>query len=507
MDLFLYNSLTRKKDLFSPNSSKANQTLDYPEQDCIKMYVCGPTVYDFAHLGNARAMVVFDVLFRLLKLKYQNVIYIRNITDIDDKIYLASIENKCHFSEIAKKYEKCFLEDMVSLNVLSPTHMPKATDFIPEIITFIQKLISKDFAYESNGHVLFNVNKYSDYGKLSSKNKNDLLAGARVEIGEYKNSPNDFVLWKPSEGDQPAWESPFGLGRPGWHIECSAMSYHYLGGNFDIHGGGIDLIFPHHENERAQSCCALDVQETANFWLHNGHLMINGKKMSKSLGNFLTIRNLLNKYNPEAIRLTLLSTHYRQPFDWLEKTIDMTKQVLNKWYRILDDFEESEFLCDEIVCETEFYKQNKAKIYEASNDFLSAIHDDMNTPLAIQCLGKMFSNLEKEKGEGKGPTLEEEVANWKERVKGRRLEEIYIYSIYFCAQVLGIFFQKPQSWFKYNCGEVINIETAKIEEMIRQRNIARGNKDFKLSDDIRDELIENGIILEDSKNGTTWRKG
>jgi cysteinyl-tRNA synthetase len=479
MDLVLYNSLSRQKEVFTPL-----------EKSAVRMYVCGPTVYDFAHLGNARAMVVFDVLFRLLKHLYAKVTYVRNITDIDDKIYAASVDKKCHFSEIAQKFEMEFVTDMNMLNVCSPTYRPRATEFIPQMVSMISTLISKGYAYEAQGHVLFDVHKYKDYGKLSRKSPDELLAGARVEVAAYKKDPGDFVLWKPSEGNIPGWDSPWGYGRPGWHIECSAMSAHYLGDFFDIHAGGIDLIFPHHENERAQSCCASGQPEMARFWLHNGHLMINGQKMSKSLGNFFTVRELLQKYPAEVVRLTLISTHYRQPLDWTYQLIVMAQQQLNKWYRILgkvnlyddlfDDAKPTDLQnCDECISdsgEDPIFAKNMDAIVNLSSEFFTTLHDDVNTPLAIMHLNKMIQAYDQE------PTT-----------------MLYL-AIYYCGRMLGLLYKSPVQWMQGEKDESF------IQTKIQERNNAKSKKNFDLADKIRQELLERGIVLEDSMDRTSWRK-
>jgi cysteinyl-tRNA synthetase len=471
MELSLYNSLTRSKEQFIP--------ID-PEN--IKMYVCGPTVYDFAHIGNARAMVAFDILYRVLKHKYKNVIFVRNITDIDDKIYTASIKQNCKFSDIAKKFDAEFQKDMRSLNVLEPTYQPHATDFIPQIINMISILIQKGFAYETNEHVLFSVEKYADYGQLSRKDKDELIAGARVEVAPYKQSPGDFVLWKPSTEEMPGWQSPWGRGRPGWHIECSAMSAHYLGKTFDIHTGGIDLIFPHHENERAQSCCAWGVSKMANFWMHNGHLMVEGKKMSKSLGNFFTIRELIQKYNPEAIRLAFLLTHYRQPLDWTTNSIEMAKQILSKWYRVIEKFEKHDFFSKKEVFYS-FLEERMEKIELLSNDFFKALCDDLNTPAALQALAKKVKTLEDS------------------------MEDIDLAVVLFCREAVGLLKQSARSWFQYSAIGIETLSDEEIERKLKTRQQAKEQRNFKLADEIREELLANGVQIEDSVEGPRWRRG
>ncbi|MDR1597606.1 MAG: cysteine--tRNA ligase [Holosporales bacterium] len=487
MDLILYNSLSHQKESFTPLQHEAAPG---KEPGWVRMYVCGPTVYDFAHLGNARAMVAFDVLYRLLKHRYAKVTYVRNITDIDDKIYAASVEKKCHFSEIANKFEVEFVSDMNMLNVCSPTHRPRATEFISQMISMISTLIEKGFAYEAHEHVLFEVEKFSSYGTLSRKSPEELLAGARVEVATYKKNPGDFVLWKPSTGDVPGWNSPWGYGRPGWHIECSAMSSHYLGDYFDIHAGGIDLIFPHHENERAQSCAALGVDEMARFWLHNGHLMINGKKMSKSLGNFFTIRELLEKFPAEVVRLTLISTHYRQPLDWTPDLIAMAQQQLNKWYRVLGKYnhyqaifntdDDINLIDDDNYDEDQVFVANMDEIKDLSQDFFAALNDDLNVPLALQHLNRMVQAYDST------PT------------------ECLCLAIYYCGRILGVLYNSPTQWFKDDAHGTI--DEVLVNQKIEQRNVAKQSKDFALADEIRDELFELGIILEDSPGGTSWRR-
>lgn len=470
-DLILYNSLSRQKEVFVPRA------LD----GVIRMYVCGPTVYDFAHLGNARAMVVFDVLFRLLQKKYKAVEYVRNITDIDDKIYNASCLRNCTIGEITKQFEAEFLDDMDALAVFPPTHSPHATVFIPEMVTLIQTLLTQGVAYIAEKHVLFSVEQFPSYGKLSRKSRSELLAGARIEVAPYKRNAADFVLWKPSSPEQPGWESPWGRGRPGWHIECSAMSAHYFKGKgdaagaFDIHAGGIDLIFPHHENERAQSCCALNIPEMARFWLHNGHLMVDGKKMSKSLGNFLTVRQLRARHNPEALRLALLTAHYRQPLDWTENVLKLAEQWLDRWYRILDHVPES------VRCEARKASEEESILDEGIE---SALCEDMNTPLALQVLNRHFQAYVKEPS------------------------SCLLRTIFAAGRVLGLLYQEPKAWFqKAPLGEKgEKLDEAMIEAALKERLKAKSERDFVRADRIRQTLFEQGVILEDSSTGTKWRR-
>lgn len=467
-DLFLYNSLSRRKESFMPMAPDG----------IVRMYVCGPTVYDFAHLGNARAMVVFDVLFRVLQERYGTVEYVRNITDVDDKIYDASCVKGCTIQDIATQFESEFLDDMAALSVIPPTHAPHATAFIPDIIKMIQVLIGKGAAYVEDGHVLFAVEQFPSYGALSRKSRDELIAGARIEVAAYKHNPGDFILWKPSSPAQPGWDSPWGRGRPGWHIECSAMSARYFrdkgneAGAFDIHAGGIDLIFPHHENERAQSCCALGIPEMARFWLHNGHLMVDGKKMSKSLGNFLTVRQLRTRHNPEALRLALLTAHYRQPLDWTENVLSSAEQLLDRWYRILAS-----------ASEIERYKAQKAAKEGTPLDEAveAALCEDLNTPLAIQALHRCIQSYAK----APSPAL--------------------LKTIFSSSRVLGLLEQTPEAWFQ-NPHLEEEFDSTAIESAIEERLQAKAAKNFAHADRIRQALLEQGILLEDSPSGTKWRR-
>ncbi|WP_270730033.1 cysteine--tRNA ligase [Shimia sp. Alg240-R146] len=366
-EIKLHNSLSRKKEIFAP--------ID-PEN--VRMYVCGPTVYDRAHIGNARPVVVFDVLYRLLREVYgaDHVTYVRNFTDVDDKINARAAESGRSIGEITSETTQWYLDDMGALGAMEPDHMPRATQYIAQMVTMIEKLIADGFAYAHEGHVLFRVRKYADYGKLSGRSVDDMIAGARVEVASYKEDPMDFVLWKPSDDATPGWDSPWGRGRPGWHIECSAMSYELLGASFDIHGGGNDLMFPHHENEIAQSCCANGGQSMANYWLHNEMLQVEGKKMSKSLGNFFTVRDLLDEGIPgEVVRFVFLSTHYRKPMDWTVEKARNAEATLRRWYELTVDLEptnEAEFVADK--------------------DILDALSNDLNTHLALSKLRKMTAN-------------------------------------------------------------------------------------------------------------------
>jgi cysteinyl-tRNA synthetase len=399
--------------------------------------VCGPTVYDFAHIGNARPVVVFDVLYRLLKHLYPKVTYVRNITDVDDKIIAASQETGEAIDGITQRYAQVYRDDMASLNALPPDIEPRATDHIPQMIAMMEKLIASGHAYAEQGHVLFGVQTMTDYGKLSRHSRDELIAGARVEVAPYKKDPADFVLWKPSDDNQPGWESPWGRGRPGWHLECSAMSETHLGVTFDIHGGGQDLIFPHHENEIAQSVCAHDGAPFVRYWMHNGYLTVDGEKMSKSLGNFHTVHDLLEKTPGEAIRLALLSAHYRQPLD---------------------------FSLQAVAVQT-------------------ALEDDLNTPKAIAELHGLASELNKASHPDRKAAL-----------KGAILAG---------GNLLGLLQQDPEAWFKQGAGD---LDDAAIEDMIQRRVDARAAKDFAEADRLRDELVSNGIILEDGPTGTKWKR-
>ena len=441
--LHLHNTLTRKKENFEPLDAEH-----------IRMYVCGPTVYDLAHVGNARPVVVFDVLYRLLKTIYPKVTYVRNITDVDDKINAKAAETGEDIRTITERTADIFHKDMTALNALDPVFEPRATDHIPEMIDMIKVLLDKKHAYIAEDHVLFSVSSWDGYGKLSGNNWDEIIAGARVEIAPYKQDAADFVLWKPSNDGEHGWDSPWGFGRPGWHLECSAMSNKYLGEEFDIHGGGQDLIFPHHENEIAQSRCSHGTDSMAKVWMHNGYLMAEGEKMSKSLGNFYTVNDLLEEFPGEAIRLALLSTHYRQPMDFTKAGIAEAKRKLDGWYRLLDGAIDEGALPEAV---------------------LAALSDDMNTPQAIAEMDSLANQ-----------------ARAGDSAAGSGLKA--------AANMLGLLQQAPDVWFK-GAGD----EDA-IDILIAQRLDARKNKDFAESDRIRDELMGQGIVLEDGPEGTTWRR-
>jgi cysteinyl-tRNA synthetase len=441
-DLYLYNTKARTKQLFQPIDASN-----------VRMYVCGPTVYDYAHIGNARPVVVFDVLFRLLKHMYGdgNVTYARNITDIDDRIMAKAIDEGVGIKSVSNRYAKVYAEDMAILGALDPTLTPRATEHLPEMIKMMQDLITKGHAYEAEGHVMFHVPSMKNYGELSGHSRDELIAGARVEVAPFKKDPADFVLWKPSSDEQVGWGSPWGKGRPGWHLECSCMIEKHLGETIDIHAGGQDLIFPHHENEIAQSECAHGVT-FVNYWMHNGYLTVNGEKMSKSLGNFHTVHDLVAEHPGEALRLSLLTAHYRQPIDFSLDSVAEQKRRLDKWYRITEGVSADQ---------------------QVPQSVLDALSDDLNTPKAISALDALAST------------------NTAAQLKAG-------------AQFLGLLMQDNAVWFQGTAPEGSTIE--EIEALINKRLEARSNKDFAESDRIRDRLESIGVILEDGPTGTKWRK-
>ena len=451
--LQIFNTLNSKKEVFIPI-----------DKDHIKIYACGPTVYNFAHIGNARMAVVFDTFVRTLRVIYPKVTYVSNITDIDDKIIDAAKEQNVEISEINEKYTQIYNDDMSMLNVLEPDIQPKATEYIPEMIALIEDLIAKEFAYEKDNHVLFHVPAYSKYGELSNRNREEQIAGSRVEIAPFKKDPSDFVLWKPSDDSQPGWDSPWGFGRPGWHTECSAMSEKTLGLPFDIHGGGRDLIFPHHENEIAQSCCStanIDEPDSyAKYWMHNGFVTIEGEKMSKSLGNIILVRDLTNNYHGEAIRLALLSSHYRQGLDWNEKIIYQAKKLLTKIYQILDELKDIQEIESESL----------------NIESITTLMDDLNTPGLIAELNQIAKEYNTNKNIDK------------KKIKSKLL---------FIGSVLGIFEDKAFNKISDDLKE-------KVEVLINDRDIAKSQKNFELADKIRDELNELGIEIKDTSDGTSW---
>ncbi len=456
--LKLYNTLSRQKEDFYPI-----------EPNHVKLYVCGPTVYDRVHLGNARAFVVFDVLFRVLKHLYPAVTYVRNITDVDDKIIQRSLEAGTSMATLTEDMTLSFHHDMSALNVLCPTYEPRATHYITSMQDMIGDLIQKGYAYAHQGHVLFDVGKDPTYGCLSRESSDSRIAGARVEVAPYKKSPEDFVLWKPSLASEVGWESPWGYGRPGWHIECSAMSGHLLGRRFDIHGGGIDLIFPHHENEIAQSRCAHEGEGPARYWVHNGHLQVSGRKMSKSLGNFLTPHDLLQQYSGEVIRVGLLSAHYRQPLDWGVETLPQAQKILDKFYAALQGSSITGV---------------DAEI--SGGGGLETLLDDLNTPAAFSVMHRLVADI------NKSPSTE------KKKVLQDRLKAL--------GALLGILQESPEEWFQRRGDKDPELSSDKIEQLIKLRQECRLNKDFKQADEIRQLLDQKGIILEDGSESTGWKR-
>jgi cysteinyl-tRNA synthetase len=454
--LVLYNTLTRRKEAFEPL-----------KPDHVGMYVCGPTVYDRAHIGNARPVIVFDVLFRLLQRLYPSVTYVRNITDVDDKINARAAESGEPIAAITARTTQMFHDDIAALNALPPTIEPRATAHIAQMQVMIERLIARGHAYEAEGHVLFSVPSMADYGMLSRRSQEEMIAGARVEVAPYKRSSGDFVLWKPSTPDLPGWDSPWGRGRPGWHIECSAMSLQHLGETFDIHGGGQDLVFPHHENEIAQSTCA-NGAPFARYWLHNGYLMVEGEKMSKSLGNFFTVRDLLAQAPGEAIRLAMLSSHYHQPFDWTAEGLKQARSALDRLYTALRGVADVD------------------ATGETPIDVMAALEDDLNTPLAISHLHELAGNL------NKATTPEAKAA-----AKGALLAG---------GALLGVLQQDPEGWFRWRPEGSDSLGEDEIAAQIAARVAARQNRDFAEADRIRKDLVDKGVVLEDGPQGTTWKR-
>ena len=448
-DIFLTNSYGGKKEKFLP-----------VDVNNVKMYVCGPTVYDDPHIGNARPLVVFDILFKVLKCKYGNkkVTYVRNITDIDDKIIQSAKDKKITITELTNNINNSFQDDCKYLKCDEPNFQPKATENINEMIELINKLINKGFAYETKKHVYFEVQKFTDYGKLSNKKIEELISGSRVEVSSNKKNAEDFVLWKPSDENEPSWSSPWGKGRPGWHLECSAMSKKYLGEKFDIHGGGRDLIFPHHENEIAQSRCANDTETFANYWVHNGFITLSNEKMAKSQGNILKISDFKNNINGQALRLALMSTHYRQPLDWNDKLIEESQKTIDKWYK-------------------SYVEVDKPKLI--SDDDLYPLYDDLNTPKYIANLHKLFEKSQSG-----------DLGDKKEFVSA--------------CNFVGLLTETKEEWVNFKKNKsILNDEI--IETKIKERNKARDDKNYELADQIRDELLEKGVQIEDKDGKTSWK--
>ena len=461
-DIFLTNNLSNKKEKFVPLDSKK-----------IGMYVCGPTVYDNPHIGNARPLVIFDILFKVLKCKYGEsaVSYVRNITDVDDKIIKSANDNNISIKDLTNKVVKDFKDDCDYLNLESPSKEPKATDHINEMIEMISELIKKKFAYEKNNHVYFEVKKFKDYGKLSNKNLDELIVGSRVEISEDKKNPEDFVLWKPSTDNEPYWDSPWGKGRPGWHLECSAMSRKYLGNQFDIHGGGIDLIFPHHENEIAQSRCANETKSFANYWVHNGFITMSNEKMAKSQGNILSINDVKDLGAGQVLRLALMSAHYKQPLDWNEKLFQDCKKTIQKWYDGIDK--------DNYLFANPVRKKLLNKKVKISDEILKPLYDDLNTPGYIANLHKLFEKTSSGNGKDK---------------------EIFISACNF----IGLLIESKEDWehYRFKCAKIVSKD---IDERIKLMDKARENKDYAESDRIRKELQDIGIVLENKDGKTNWK--
>ena len=444
-DIFLTNNLSNKKEKFVPI-----------DEDNIGMYVCGPTVYDDPHIGNARPIVIFDILFKVLKKRFSNVTYVRNITDVDDKIIKSANEKNISISDLTENVIKIFNEDCNYLNCEDPSQQPKATEHIALMIEMISQLIKKGFAYENNKHVYFEVKKFEDYGKLSNKKLEDLIAGSRIEVSDNKKSSEDFVLWKPSLENEPSWDSPWGKGRPGWHLECSAMSKKFLGNEFDIHGGGIDLIFPHHENEIAQSRCANDTKVFANYWLHNAFITMSNEKMAKSQGNILKIKDFRDKVSGQVLRLALISAHYKQPLDWNDKLLTDCQNTIDKWYNV-------------------YLPSNK----DLDDELLKPLYDDINTPGYIANLHQLFDKANKGNDEDK---------------------QIFNSACNF----IGLLQETKEEWLSYKKAK-IDITDEEIKNKIDLRNKARADKDYKEADNIRDYLLDKGVLIEDKDGKTIWK--
>ncbi|MDC6447513.1 cysteine--tRNA ligase [Alphaproteobacteria bacterium] len=458
MVLKIHNTLSGTKEVFVP-----------VDKQHVRVYACGPTVYNFAHIGNARMAVANDLLIKVLRTQYNKVTYVSNITDIDDKIIDAANELNEQIQNLTTKYTKIYNEDMAYLNVSLPDVQPRATDHIDEMILIIKKLIENNNAYEKEGHVLFHVPSYSKYGVLSKRNRDEQIAGSRVEVAPFKKDPADFILWKPSPDPLPGWDSPWGFGRPGWHLECSAMSEKTLGLPFDIHSGGMDLVFPHHENEIAQTCSLNKNHEPesfARFWFHNGFVNVEGEKMSKSIGNIRLVHDLKKQFSGEVLRLTLLSAHYRQPLNWTKEIIEQNSKMLDRFYRTLKDLQNIEI--------------SSASL---SDEIMESLLDDLNTPKVLAQLNMLSNKMSSASNEEKIIIKNNLIASGK---------------------ILGIMLEDPEVWLGYN--QSSNPQKEEIEGLINQRNEARRDKDFKLADEIRDKLKQQGIEIEDTKSGTIWRK-
>ncbi|MBM27077.1 MAG: cysteine--tRNA ligase [Halieaceae bacterium] len=457
-ELRLYNTMSGEKEVFTPQ-----------HDDQVSMYVCGPTVYNYAHIGNARPVVVFDCLYRVLKARYSEVRYARNITDIDDKIIHAAQEQGVDISAVSEEFTEKYREDMAALNALAPTIEPKATEHIEEMISLTQRLVETGHAYESDGHVLFAVESMQDYGALSGRKLDDMMAGARVEVADYKRHAGDFVLWKPSTESEPGWDSPWGRGRPGWHLECSAMIRAHLGESIDIHGGGRDLIFPHHENERAQSCCAYG-GDFVRHWMHNAYVDMDGEKMSKSLGNTRTVRELLGQYPGEVLRCALISAQYRSPLNFSEALLEQARSALDSWYGAL----------------RRHGSLPDVPTPGADTAVYRALMDDLNTPEAFAAMHTAAATLNKS-------TDAAEI----DRARGELLGG---------GQLLGLLASDPDMWFQQGVSAE-GLSAGEIEAQIAARAAAKADKDYQLADSIRAALEADGVVLEDGAAGTTWRRG
>ncbi|MDA8766076.1 cysteine--tRNA ligase [Candidatus Pelagibacter bacterium] len=444
-DIFLTNNLSNKKEKFVPI-----------DENNIGMYVCGPTVYDDPHIGNARPIVIFDILFKVLKKRFSNVTYVRNITDVDDKIIKSANEKNISISDLTESVINSFNKDCNYLNCEDPSQQPKATEHIDLMIEMISELIKKSFAYENNKHVYFEVKKFEDYGKLSNKKLEDLIAGSRIEVSDNKKSSEDFVLWKPSLENEPSWDSPWGKGRPGWHLECSAMSKKFLGNEFDIHGGGIDLIFPHHENEIAQSRCANDTKVFANYWLHNAFITMSNEKMAKSQGNILKIKDFREKVSGQVLRLALISAHYKQPLDWNDKLLIDCQNTIDKWYNV-------------------YLPSNK----DLDDELLKPLYDDINTPGYIANLHQLYDKA------NKGSDEDKQIFNS-------------------ACNFIGLLKETKEQWLSYKKVKA-DITEDEIKNKIDLRNKARADKDYKQADNIRDYLLDKGVLIEDKDGKTIWK--
>ncbi|MEM8942479.1 MAG: cysteine--tRNA ligase [Pseudomonadota bacterium] len=462
MSLYITNTQSGQKELFEPINA-----------DCVRMYVCGPTVYNLAHIGNARPVVVFDTLYRLLKSQFDNVLYGRNVTDIDDKIITAARERGVGIDEITSEFTQKYREDVAALNALTPDLEPHATENIEPMHKLINALLDRGHAYEADRHVLFDVTSSADYGRLSGRSLDDMMAGARVEVASYKRHPGDFILWKPSSSDEPGWQSPWGRGRPGWHLECSAMIREHLGETIDIHGGGRDLIFPHHENEIAQSCCAYG-GDFVKYWMHNAYVDMDGEKMSKSLGNVRTIRDLLANYPGEVLRLALLTAHYRSALSFSEALLDQARQTLDTFYTALRE------------AGLEGDEEGQRIVLGDEEPAYAALCDDLNTPLAISEMHALARAVHKSAGK-------------EQREIARRLKA--------CGQLLGVLQVSPKQWFQTAVAANEDALSAEhIEVMIAERAVAKAERNFPRADEIRDNLNAAGVQLEDGPNGTSWRR-